>query len=82
MYFERIENLRVDKDMTQKATAELLECNQEVYRRYEKGLREIPIWALIELADFHKVSVDYILELTDVKTPYPRSKKHVSSKSK
>ena len=37
----------------------------EVYRRYEVGLREIPVWALIKLAELYNVSTDYILGLTD-----------------
>lgn len=39
--------------------------NREVYRRYEKGIREIPVWALIKLAGLYGVSTDYILGLTD-----------------
>ena len=42
MYFPRIEELRIDHDMTQQQVADILHCNQEVYRRYEKGTREIP----------------------------------------
>ena len=58
MYFERIEHLRSDNDLTQQQIADILECNREVYRRYEKGIREIPVWALIRLARHHRVSVD------------------------
>lgn len=39
--------------------------NLEVYRRYEKGLREIPVWALIKLADYYQTSTDYLLGRTD-----------------
>lgn len=65
MYFQRIEDLRVDHDLTQKAVAECLKLNREVYRRYEKGTREIPTWAIIQLADYYKTSADYILGRTD-----------------
>ncbi|MCL1806458.1 MAG: helix-turn-helix domain-containing protein [Oscillospiraceae bacterium] len=65
MVFQRLEDLRVDKDMTQQKVADLLNCKREVYRRYERGIREIPIWALIKLADFYHVSIDYILGRTD-----------------
>ena len=37
----------------------------EVYRRYEKGLREIPVWALVKLAELYHTSTDYILGLSD-----------------
>lgn len=40
-------------------------CIREVYRRYEAGLREIPVWALIKLSELYNVSTDYILGLTD-----------------
>lgn len=39
--------------------------HRDVYSRYEKGLREIPVWALIKLSELYGVSVDYILGLTD-----------------
>ena len=65
MQFRRIADLRVDKDYTQKEIAAVLCMRPEVYRRYEKGIREIPVWALIKLADFYKTSTDYILGRTD-----------------
>lgn len=65
MYFRRIADLRNDKDYTQKEIAETLNLHPEVYRRYEKGVREIPVWALIKLAELYKTSTDYILGLTD-----------------
>ena len=65
MYLRRIEDLRTDHDKTQKAIAEYLQLNLEVYRRYEKGIREIPVWALVRLAKLYGVTTDYILELSD-----------------
>ena len=65
MYFYRLEDLRVDADLTQQDVADLLKCKREVYRRYEKGIHEIPVWAVIELAKYYKVSTDYILGLSD-----------------
>ena len=65
MYFPRIEELRTDSDKTQKQIANYLHLNREVYRRYEKGEREIPVWAVIKLADYYRVSTDYLLGLTD-----------------
>ncbi|MBQ1411421.1 MAG: helix-turn-helix transcriptional regulator [Oscillospiraceae bacterium] len=62
MYFKKIEDLRVDHDMTQQDVADYLGCQREVYRRYEKGSRTIPVDFLIRLADLYKVSVDYILD--------------------
>lgn len=65
MYFRRLYELREDNDYTKKFVAEYLTMHPEVYRRYEKGLREIPVWALIKLADLYDVSVDYIVERSD-----------------
>lgn len=42
---------------------------REVYRRYESGEREIPVWALIKLADLYHTSTDYILGRTDRRDP-------------
>ena len=67
MRFQRLEDLRIDADKTQEEIAEVLNCQREVYRRYEKGIHEIPVWALIKLADYYQVSTDYILGLTDKK---------------
>jgi len=39
--------------------------NLQVYRRYEKGLREIPVWALIRLAELYGTSTDYLLGRTN-----------------
>ena len=61
MYFERIEQLREDSDLTQQEVADILVLNREVYRRYEKGEREIPVWAVIRLSKFYGTSTDYIL---------------------
>ena len=65
MYFPRIEDLRTDSDKTQIQIAEYLHLNREVYRRYEKCERELPVWALIKLADLYRTSTDYILGRTD-----------------
>lgn len=68
MYFRRLEDLRVDHDKTQQQIADILHCKKrEVYRRYEKGEREIPVWALIRLAEYYGTSVDYILGRTEDK---------------
>ncbi len=61
MQFQRLEDLRVDHDLTQKQVADILGCQREVYRRYEKGTRTIPVEFLLKLADYYKVSVDYLV---------------------
>ena len=65
MFFHRIGNLRVDSDKTQKDIADYLHMHLQVYRRYEKGEREIPVWAVIKLAEYYNTTTDYVLGLTD-----------------
>ncbi len=65
LYFMRIRDLREDHDYTQEYVANYLIMNRSVYRRYESGRREIPVWALVKLAALYEVSTDYILGLTD-----------------
>ena len=72
VYFRRIEDLRSDNDKTQRWVAGYLHMNLEVYRRYEKGLREIPVWALVKLAELYHTSTDYLLGRTDNPSP-PRA---------
>ena len=74
MYFQRLEDLRIDNDKTQAEIAEYLDCQREVYRRYEKGTRQIPVDLLIKLSLFYNVSIDYMFGITNTKKPYPKSK--------
>ena len=67
MLYRRICDLREDKDLTQKQMGEILSCSQRVYSNYERGELDIPTEILIKLADFHNVSVDYLLNRTDIK---------------
>lgn len=68
---QRIKDLRIDAGKTQREIAGMLGCQCEVYRRYEKGLRALPLWVLIELADYYNTSTDYIMGLTDERKRYP-----------
>ena len=72
--YERIRNLREDSDLTQAEIGEQINVPQRTYAYYERGERMIPPQVLIALAQFHQVSVDYLLGLTDQKKPYPRKK--------
>ena len=65
MIYRRIRDLREDKDITQKEMSKILNCSQQVYSNYELGQRDIPTDVLIKLSQFHEVSVDYILGISD-----------------
>jgi len=64
--YRRIRDLREDHDLTQKQMAEALHCSQQVYSNYELGQRDIPTDILIKLSAFYRVSVDYILGISDI----------------
>lgn len=65
--YKRIRNLREDNDLNQTQVAKVLHCSQRTYSYYESGGHDIPTETLIKLADFYNVSVDYLLDRTDVK---------------
>ncbi len=56
-----IRDLREDNDLKQKTIAEYLGVSQQTYSNYENGHREIPIWVVIRLSKYYKVSTDYLL---------------------
>ena len=63
--YERIRALRDDADLTQAAIGAAINVPQRTYAYYESGQRMIPPHVLCALADFHHVSVDYLLNRTD-----------------
>lgn len=74
MKYERIRALREDKDLTQTQMGKVLSCSQRVYSNYERGELDIPTDILIKLADFHNVSVDYLLNRTEDPTFHKKTK--------
>lgn len=68
----RIKNLRDDSGLSQKQIGEILSMSQTGYSKYETGENDIPTYILIKLAKFYNVSVDYILGLTDISSPYTK----------
>lgn len=62
--------MREDADLTQAQMGEKINIPQRTYAYYESGERMVPPHVLVALAQYHGVSVDYLLGLTDRKTPY------------
>lgn len=60
MKFQRIKDLREDKDMKQIEIANLLNVGLSTYQRYERGELRIYLDTSMELAEFYNVSLDYI----------------------
>ena len=69
----RLKDLREDNDLNQKELADVLGVHQTTYSSYEIGKLSLTADVLIKLAKYYKVSVDYLLGLTDVTQPYPKS---------
>lgn len=63
--YRRIRDMREDADLTQQSLAALLHISQAAYSRYESGALDIPSAVLIVLSQYYRVSVDYLLGLTD-----------------
>ncbi len=68
----RLKDLREDMDLTQSQLATYLHIKQNTYSQYENGQRQLPLEVLIALAKYYNTSTDYLLGLTDIKTPYPQ----------
>ena len=67
---DRLKDWREDRDLTQKQIAKILGCSQTTYSRYETGNLNVPVDILKKLAKFYKVSIDYLIGLTNEKRPY------------
>ena len=65
--YQRIRDLREDRDLTQKQVAQMLGMSQTGYSKYETGENDIPTAVLIKLADFYQTTTDYLLGRTDKK---------------
>lgn len=72
MVFERIRNIREDRDIRQRQVAKYLNVSQNTYSQYENGVISLSAETAVRLAEFYGTSVDYLLGLTDEKKPYKR----------
>lgn len=73
--YGRIRDLRNDRGLTQEDVAKILNVSQNTYSQYEIGITRFPLDAVVKLAEFYGVSVDYLVGLTDEIKPYSRKKK-------
>ncbi len=63
--YRRFRDMREDADLSRRELAEKLNIPQTSYTRYETGQREMPLHIAVKLADFYKVSLDYLAGRTD-----------------
>lgn len=75
MKYGRIRDIRIDRGLTQEDIAKILHVSQNTYSQYEIGTTRYPLDAVVTLAEFYGVSMDYLVGLTDEMTPYPRKRK-------
>jgi transcriptional regulator with XRE-family HTH domain len=66
MFAKRIKELRLKNDLTQKDLSDFLEVTPKTISFYELGQRMPPANVLIKLCTKFKVSIDYLLGLTDI----------------
>ncbi|MBS6398082.1 MAG: helix-turn-helix transcriptional regulator [Clostridiales bacterium] len=79
--YKRLRDMREDKDLSQREIAARLGCSQRLYSNYERGEVRIPPDVLVELSRLYETSVDYLLDLTDEKEPYPKSEETEEERS-
>ena len=65
MVYKNLRALREDRDLRQKDLAAFLNVSQNTYSQYENGVISLTAEVLIRLADYYKVSIDYLLGQTD-----------------
>ena len=58
--YHKIRDLREDKDLTQIECAKLFFVSKNTYIRYETGERIPPIDFMERVADYYKVTLDYL----------------------
>lgn len=62
---ERIKQIRIEKNILQKNTAEFLGLNVRTYQYYETGKLEPNLTTISKLADYFDVSIDYLVGRSD-----------------
>ncbi len=65
--FNRLREIREDHDLSQKQMAEILNTNRSTYSLWELGINIIPLKELCNFADYFRISLDYILNISNYK---------------
>ncbi len=69
---KRLRKCREISGLTQIKVAIYCDITEKAYQNYELGVHEPRLSILVRMAEFYKVSIDYLVGLTDDPTPYPR----------
>lgn len=70
--YQRLKDLREDKDINQTEIGKILGTTQKQYSRWETGESEIPLHHVITLAKFYDITIDYIVGITNIPAKLPR----------
>lgn len=70
---QRLKTCRKEHKYTQKEVAIYCDITETAYQNYELGTREPKLSILIRIAGLYRVSLDYLVGLTDDPTPYQRT---------
>lgn len=73
-YYQRLKDLREDRDLKQVDVANVLKIEQTQYSRYERGVQMMGIDKYITLARFYNVSLDFLTGLINSPEPLDRRK--------
>ncbi|WP_155963159.1 helix-turn-helix domain-containing protein [Streptococcus ruminantium] len=73
MFTSRLKQLRKEAGLTQRNIADVFRTSPQSYAQWEKGLRSPSKESIEKLADFFKVSTDYLLGNSDIKKPTEKS---------
>lgn len=68
-YYQRLRDIREDRDLKQEDIAKILDIQQTQYSRYELGKNMMPIDKYIKLALFYNISLDYITGIINEPKP-------------
>ncbi len=69
---QRLRDCRKERGLTQREVSIYCDMTEKAYQNYELGTHEPKVSILVRIAGFYKVSIDYLVGLTDDPTPYPR----------
>jgi transcriptional regulator with XRE-family HTH domain len=70
MIGERLKELRIKRNLTIAQTAEALGMNANTYAKYERNERDVSTEGLCRIAEFYKVSADYLLGRAPQTNPF------------
>ncbi len=69
---QRLRDCRKEGGYTQREVSIYCDLTEKAYQNYELGTHEPKLSILMRIAKLYKVSLDYLVGLTDDPTPYQR----------